>query len=59
VLGGNTSTLIRDSLHSIDSGKHTCLVTDALGNSGSATVQIVVKGKLLYGHFCKTKPDNI
>ena len=43
---GRTSTLIKSSIHSIDSGNHTCTVTDALGNSGAATIEIAVTGKL-------------
>lgn len=45
VLLGDTATLTQSSLHSVDSGNHTCSVTDALGNSGSATAEIVVAGK--------------
>ena len=45
VLSGSTPMLSESSLHSVDSGNHTCLVTDALGNSGSATVEILVTGK--------------
>ena len=45
VLSVSTPTVSKSSLHSVDSGNHTCLVTDALGNSGSATVEIQVTGK--------------
>ena len=45
VLLGSTSILIQPALHLIDSGNHTCTVTDALGNSGTATVEINVIGK--------------
>ena len=48
VLLGRTPTLTESSLHSIDSGNHTCTVTDALGNSGTASTEIVVSGKALY-----------
>lgn len=46
VLGGRVSSLMQTALHSIDSGNHTCLVTDAFGNRGMTTVQIAVVGKL-------------
>ena len=45
VLLGRTPTLTESSLHSIDSGNHTCSVTDALGNSGMATTEIRITGK--------------
>ena len=35
----------RDILHSVDSGNHTCTVTDDVGNSGSATLEMSVVGK--------------
>lgn len=35
-----TSTL----LHSADSGNHTCTVIDDVGNTGSATVEMLVSG---------------
>ena len=44
--GGRVSNLMQTALHSIDSGNHTCSVTDAFGNRGMATVRIVVSGKL-------------
>ena len=46
VLGGRVSNLMQTALHSIDSGNHTCSVTDVFGNRGMATVGIVVSGKL-------------
>lgn len=45
VLAGNTPTLTESTLHSIDTGNHTCTVSDSLGNSGTATTEIVVTGK--------------
>ena len=39
--------LTEPALHSIDSGNHTCRVTDAFGNSGTATIEITVTGKLV------------
>ena len=44
VLQGASQTLIQSSLHSIDSGSHTCQVTDDLGNTGTATVEVIVNG---------------
>ena len=41
---GSTPTLTELTLHSIDSGNHTCAVIDAVGNSGTATTEIVVAG---------------
>ena len=48
-----TNLVGRNALHSIDSGNHTCSVTDYTGRVGSATVQIVLSGMrvvLIYGH---------
>lgn len=33
---------MRSSLRSEDSGNHTCMASDSLGNQGMATIQIVV-----------------
>ncbi len=46
VLGARVSNLMQTALHSIDSGNHTCSVTDAFGNRGMATVEIITSGKL-------------
>ena len=46
VLQGTSQTLVQPSLHSIDSGNHTCRVTDDLGNTGTATVEVTVNGEL-------------
>ena len=46
VLGSEDSTPFSNALHSIDSGNHTCTVTDALGNTGTAITEITVQGKL-------------
>ena len=48
VLQNEESTVFSNALHSIDSGNHTCSVTDALGNIGTAITEIVVEGKLNY-----------
>ena len=34
----------RDALHSIDSGNHTCTVTDSAGNAGNDTIHIQTGG---------------
>ncbi len=47
ILQGTGSTRIESVLHSVDAGNHTCKVTDALGDSGSATVQIDINGEFL------------
>ena len=47
VLGSRVQSLMKTALHSIDSGNHTCSVTDTLGNSGMSTIQIVVFGKFI------------
>ena len=44
VLQATDSSLTKLSLHSVDAGNHTCTVTDALGNSGSSTIQIRING---------------
>lgn len=43
---GRSQTLIQSSLHSIDSGNHTCRITDDLGNSGTATIEVAVNGEM-------------
>ena len=40
------NTVIKDSIHSIDGGNHTCTITDDIGNSGSTTIQMHVAGTL-------------
>ncbi len=44
VLLGRTAMLSQPALHLVDSGNHTCTVTDAIGNSGTATAEIDVTG---------------
>ena len=34
----------REGLRSIDTGSHTCTVTDDVGNTGSASVEMIVTG---------------
>lgn len=43
-LGKKTDSVGRSALRSIDSGNHTCVVTDYAGQTGSATVEITVSG---------------
>lgn len=38
-------------LHSYDSGVHTCIVYDGLGNSGNASVDVIVIGKLFRNDY--------
>ena len=45
VASQNTSFISRSALHSTDSGNHTCLVVDSVGNMGSETILINVVGK--------------
>ena len=40
----NQSTITQEALHSIDSGNHTCTVTDDVGSTDSAVFQIAVSG---------------
>lgn len=44
VLGETVSTVTKNPLHSIDSGSHTCSVTDYTGRSGNNTAPIAVSG---------------
>ena len=37
-------SIMTDILHSVDGGNHTCTVHDDVGNSGSATIEIIVSG---------------
>ena len=45
MLGSTTQSITQTALHSVDSGNHTCSVTDALGNQGMTTIQVTVVGK--------------
>ena len=45
VLQQSTQQMImKDILHAADSGNHTCTIVDDVGNTGSATVEILVTG---------------
>ena len=45
VLQQSTQQLImKEILHSVDSGNHTCIIVDDVGNVGSATIEIRVTG---------------
>ena len=46
VRGMTTQNVTRHGLHSVDSGTHTCNVTDALGCKGNATIVMDVMGKV-------------
>ena len=45
VTGSRSQSLTQTALHSVDSGNHSCVVTDSLGNQGTATIQVMVTGK--------------
>ena len=45
--GQTTAVIMQSALRSIDSGTHTCTVTDDVGNSGSASIDIAVVGTLV------------
>ena len=36
--------IMKEVLHSVDSGNHTCIIVDDVGNVGSATIEIRVTG---------------
>lgn len=44
--GEATPSIGRNAIHSIDSGNHTCSVTDYSGRTGNTTVQISVSGNV-------------
>ena len=35
---------MKDILHAVDSGNHTCTVVDDVGNTGSSAVELLVSG---------------
>jgi len=45
VKGRTTQNVTRNGLYSVDSGTHMCNVTDALGCSGNASIEMNVMGK--------------
>ena len=45
ILGSQERVVYQPAVRSIDSGNHTCIVTDAAGNQGTATTKITVFGK--------------
>ena len=45
VLGQTASTVTNQALRSVDSGIHTCTITDSVGNYGSANFSFTVTGK--------------
>lgn len=45
VLGETVNTVMKNPLHSIDSGSHTCSATDYTGRSGSDTLPVAVSGE--------------
>ena len=45
--GQRTATVARSALRAVDSGTHTCSVTDSVGNAGSASIHVAVTGMWL------------
>ena len=41
----SSSVVEKEIIHSIDSGNHTCMVLDDVGNSGASTIEMQVVGK--------------
>ena len=46
VHGQTTKSVILPILHSRDTGSHTCMVTDYIGHTGSATIEMRITGIL-------------
>ena len=45
VTGQTDASIMIPLLRSVDSGTHTCTVTDSVGNSGNGSIQFDVTGK--------------
>ncbi len=43
-VSGSSQTVSRDKLWSYDAGQHTCVVTDGVGSTGNATIQMNIIG---------------
>ncbi len=43
-MNGSSQNVSRDKLWSYDAGQHTCTVTDGVGNTGSATMEMNIIG---------------
>lgn len=43
-----SSSIATNILHSVDGGNHTCAVQDDVGNTGSATMELLVEGMDVY-----------
>ena len=50
VMSQISPVISRNALRSADSGNHTCMVTDSVGNSGIQTVSIDITGKTTVSH---------
>ena len=50
-----TASVVQDILHSVDSGNHTCLATDFVGHTGSASIEMVITGK----HCTASRPAQV
>ncbi len=44
-VSGSSQTVSRNNLWSYDAGQHTCVVTDGVGNTGKANIEMNVIGK--------------
>ena len=40
-------SVMKEVLHSVDSGDHTCTITDDVGNTGNSTIEMLVSGTCL------------
>ncbi len=41
-------SIMKDILHAVDSGNHTCTVVDDVGNTGSSTIELLVSGTYIF-----------
>ncbi len=47
-MSGSSQNVSRDKLWSYDAGQHTCTVTDGVGNTGRATMEMSIIGIYLF-----------
>jgi hypothetical protein len=45
-------SIMKSILHATDSGNHTCTIIDDVGNTGSATIEVLVSGKFSSLYTC-------
>ena len=53
LLESTNASVTQSILRSIDSGNHTCFITDGVGNSGMASAEMIVIGKFNYNTLLK------